>query len=147
MAREIVTSGNRQEYMENKLSGEPKEEDKIVATMPTVSKKSIDIGEGRYVHKHGRDTNGNHSVWVSQGAGTPQKIQSVQNLPTVHSTRPELTQAGVDEIHNYADKFFKKSKDDQFDRVKNHPKYEKLKTALGKKGATDALLKELNDAQ
>ena len=110
MAREIVTSGNRQEYMENKLSGEPKEEDKIVATMPTVSKKSIDIGEGRYVHKHGRDTNGNHSVWVSQGAGKPQKIQSVQNLPTVHSTRPELTQAGVDEIHNYADKFFSKEK-------------------------------------
>ena len=41
----------------------------------------------------------------------------------------------------------KKPKDDQFERVKNHPRYEKLKAALGKKGAMDALLKELNDAQ
>jgi hypothetical protein len=41
----------------------------------------------------------------------------------------------------------KKSGDSQFDRVKDHPKYERLKAALGKKGATDALLKELNDAQ
>jgi hypothetical protein len=41
----------------------------------------------------------------------------------------------------------KKSNDSQFDRVKDHPKYERLKAALGKKGATDALLKELNDAQ
>jgi len=40
-----------------------------------------------------------------------------------------------------------KSGDSQFDRVKNHPKYERLKAALGKKGATDALLKELNDEQ
>lgn len=40
-----------------------------------------------------------------------------------------------------------KKVDDQFERVKNHPKYEKLKQALGKKGATDAILKELNDAQ
>ena len=41
----------------------------------------------------------------------------------------------------------KKPKDDQYERVKNHPKFAKLKMALGKKGAMDALLKELNDAQ
>jgi hypothetical protein len=41
----------------------------------------------------------------------------------------------------------KKPKDEQFERVKNHPKYAKLKMALGKKGAMDAILKELNDAQ
>ena len=40
-----------------------------------------------------------------------------------------------------------KPKDEQFERVKNHPKYAKLKMALGKKGAMDAILKELNDAQ
>ena len=40
-----------------------------------------------------------------------------------------------------------KPKDEQFERVKNHPKYAKLKAALGKKGAMDALLKQLNDAQ
>ena len=37
--------------------------------------------------------------------------------------------------------------DEQFERVKNHPKYAKLKAALGKKGAMDAILKQLNDAQ
>jgi hypothetical protein len=34
---------------------------------------------------------------------------------------------------------------EQEDRVKNHPKYERLKNALGKKGAIDALHKELNE--
>lgn len=38
-------------------------------------------------------------------------------------------------------------KDDQFERVKKHPKYAKLVIALGKKGAMDALLKELNEKQ
>jgi hypothetical protein len=37
--------------------------------------------------------------------------------------------------------------DEQFERVRNHPKYAKLKASLGKKGAMDALLKQLNDAQ
>jgi hypothetical protein len=41
----------------------------------------------------------------------------------------------------------KKMNDEQFDRVKNHPKYAMLKMKLGKKGAMDALLKELNDKQ
>jgi cytochrome c553 len=41
----------------------------------------------------------------------------------------------------------KKKSDEQFDRIKNHPKYAMLKIKLGKKGAMDALLKELNDKQ
>jgi hypothetical protein len=40
-----------------------------------------------------------------------------------------------------------KPKDEQFERVRNHPKYAKLKASLGKKGAMDAILKQLNDAQ
>ena len=40
-----------------------------------------------------------------------------------------------------------KAVDEQFERVRNHPKYAKLKASLGKKGAMDALLKQLNDAQ
>jgi hypothetical protein len=40
-----------------------------------------------------------------------------------------------------------KPEDDQFERIKKHPKYVKLKAALGKKGAMDVLLKQLNDAQ
>ena len=41
----------------------------------------------------------------------------------------------------------KEMNEEQFARVKNHPKYARLKAALGKKGAMDAILKELNDAQ
>ena len=41
----------------------------------------------------------------------------------------------------------KKMNDEQFERVKNHPKYAMLKMKLGKKGAMDAILKELNDKQ
>lgn len=40
-----------------------------------------------------------------------------------------------------------KPRDEQYERVKNHPRFAKLKAALGKKGAMNALLKELNDAQ
>lgn len=41
----------------------------------------------------------------------------------------------------------KKMEDEQFERVMKHPKYAKLKMKLGKKGALDALLKEMNDKQ
>jgi hypothetical protein len=41
----------------------------------------------------------------------------------------------------------KKMDDEQFERIKKHPKYAMLKIKLGKKGAMDALLKELNDKQ
>ena len=40
-----------------------------------------------------------------------------------------------------------KPEDDQFERLKKHPKYAKLKAALVKKGAMVVLLKQLNDAQ
>jgi hypothetical protein len=38
----------------------------------------------------------------------------------------------------------KKMDEEQFNRVKNHPKFAMLKIKLGKKGAMDALLHELN---
>jgi hypothetical protein len=38
----------------------------------------------------------------------------------------------------------KKMDEEQFNRVKNHPKFAMLKIKLGKRGAMDALLHELN---
>jgi hypothetical protein len=38
----------------------------------------------------------------------------------------------------------KKYDEEQFNRVKNHPKFAMLKIKLGKRGAIDALLHELN---
>lgn len=103
-----VTGETRQEFIDKELAKRSgKSEDKVIHTMPTKAKDSVDIGDSLYVHRHGMDSNGNHSVWVSKGSGNPKKIQTNQNLPTVHQTRPELTQAGVDEIKDYASKYFK----------------------------------------
>jgi hypothetical protein len=41
----------------------------------------------------------------------------------------------------------KKMGDEQYERARKHPKFEMLKMKLGKKGAMDAVLKEMNDAQ
>jgi len=41
----------------------------------------------------------------------------------------------------------KKYNKEHDERVKAHPKYESLKTALGKRGAADAILHELNNKQ
>jgi hypothetical protein len=107
-----VTSKNKAEHDEAfmaKRSGMGMKEDEVVGTMSKTHspKKEIDIGQGRYVHRHGFDANGNHAVYVAQGSGKAKKIQTVQNLPTVHRTRPDLTEAGIREIHAYADKYHK----------------------------------------
>ena len=55
--------------------------------------------------------------------------------------------AGMKPMESTAKERAKKMDDEQFERVKKHPKYAMLKIKLGKKGAMDALLKELNDKQ
>lgn len=66
-------------------------------------------------------------------------------MPTVTST----TKADHDREFMEKKGLIRKEKpvDEQFERVKNHPKYAMLKAKLGKKGAMDAILKQLNDAQ
>jgi len=44
-------------------------------------------------------------------------------------------------------KMKKSPKDEQTERAKKSPKYEKLRMVMGSKGAVDAILKEMNDAQ
>jgi len=44
-------------------------------------------------------------------------------------------------------KMKKSPKDEQAERAKKSPKYEKLRMVMGSKGAIDAILKEMNDAQ
>jgi len=46
--------------------------------------KYVDIGDSFYVHKIGRDTNGNKSIWVAKGNNKPIKIQTNGNLPITH---------------------------------------------------------------
>lgn len=41
----------------------------------------------------------------------------------------------------------KQMDNEQHERAKKHPKYPMLKAKLGKRGAMDAILKELNDKQ
>ena len=40
-------------------------------------KKYVDIGDGLYVIKVGKDSNGNSSVWIAKGSGRAKKIQMV----------------------------------------------------------------------
>ena len=56
---------------------------------------------------------------------------------------------GAEHSHLYEtnkDKMKRMNKE-AYDRVKDHPKFERLKTALGKKGAIDALHHELNEQE
>ena len=117
MPRDIVTSENREEFIQKKLdekAGKKPMEDKVIGTMLKNKKagKEIDIGQGRYVHRHGMDENGNHSIWYSQGSGRARKIQTL-NLPSVHRNKPDLTEAGIREIHEYADKYHKNDDEKQ----------------------------------
>lgn len=41
----------------------------------------------------------------------------------------------------------KKMANEHHERAKKHPKYASLKAKLGKQGAIDAILKEMNEAQ
>ena len=77
----------------------------------SASGKAVDIGGGFAVHRHGMDTNGNHSVWVSQGGSKAKKIQTNGNTPTVHrEARSDgtITQAGADEIKSHFTKYIAK---------------------------------------
>jgi hypothetical protein len=55
--------------------------------------------------------------------------------------------AGMKPMESTAKERAKKMDDEQFERVKKHPKYAMLKIKLGKRGAMDAILKELNDKE
>lgn len=77
--------------------------------------KALDIGDGYYVHSHGNDANGNHSVWVSKGANRARKIQTNGNLPSVHSEvgrgdkgKLTITKKGAEEIKDYHRKYHEK---------------------------------------
>lgn len=52
--------------------------------------KYVFIGESFYVHKIGRDTNGNKSIWVSKGNNKPVKIQTNGVLPITHRNASDL---------------------------------------------------------
>lgn len=107
-----VTGENRQEFIDKELAKKEgknyRGDDEVLGKMPKSHQKGkeMDIGGGRYLHRHGYDANGNQSVWIAQGSGRARKIQ-MHNTPTIQKTMPELTQAGADEIHDYADKYFK----------------------------------------
>lgn len=55
--------------------------------------------------------------------------------------------AGIKPMELTAKERAKKMDDELFEKVKKHPKYAMLKIKLGKRGAMDALLKEMNDKQ
>ena len=150
MSRDIVTSENRQEYMEKKLG---KEEDKPKFSFPHYGIGDLvrTGGTGHMmVTEHDAKNKGyiGHAVNEYGETEEPKRQKAVlhedvgtgkHHLYAKHGDYPQKEEAPKDRA--------KKMAKSEHERVKNHPKYEKLKSALGKRGATDALLKELNDAQ
>ena len=102
MAREIVTSENREEYMEKKMAEKE-------GKRPSLEMLKL------------------YNKGFKQFAGSPKQKKTLE----------EIEKQKKKESMN----------DEQLERVKNHPKYAKLVVSLGKKGAMDALLKELNEKQ
>ena len=145
MARDIVTSENREDYMAKKLG---KEEEKPQFNFPHYGIGDIvrTGGTGHMmVSEHDEKNKGyiGHAVNKYGETEMPKRQKAV-----LHED------VGTGKHHLYAkhgdypvNPEKHKAKDEQHERVKNHPKYEKLKSTLGKKGATDALLKELNEKQ
>lgn len=94
-----------------------KAEDSHIGSVGKTAGKPLDIGGGLYVHRHGNDANGNHSVWVSKGSGAARKIQTNGNLPSIHSARGSgkkrgelpISRKGADEIAEYHSKHIAKS--------------------------------------
>ena len=91
------------------------EKSDVIGEVGKSSGKSLDIGDGYYVHSHGNDANGNHSVWVSKGANRARKIQTNGNLPSVHSEVGKgdkgkliITKKGAEEIKDYHRKYHEK---------------------------------------
>lgn len=83
----------------------------VLGRVYKTNRKSLDIGEGFRVLRHGMDANGNHCVWVSKGAERARKIQTNGNLPTVHSSLKgdgAITTQGADEIKDYYRRFMQR---------------------------------------
>ena len=97
-------------------SVEKSEKSDVIGEVGKSGGKPLDIGDGYHVHAHGFDANGNHSVWVSKGSGRARKIQSGQNLPSVHSQRGAgekkghlpITKKIAEEIKDYHRKYHEK---------------------------------------
>lgn len=97
-------------------SAEKSEKSDVIGEVGKSGGKPLDIGDGYHVHAHGFDNNGNHSVWVSKGSGRARKIQSGQNLPSVHSQRGAgekkghlpITKKIAEEIKDYHRKYHEK---------------------------------------
>lgn len=86
----------------------PSLKENIGSVPKSSSGKSLDIGDGFKVHRHGYDLNGNHSVWVSHNDKNVKKIQTNGNTPTAHSELPgsgKLSNNGADEIKSFYKKY------------------------------------------
>jgi beta-lactamase class D len=147
MAREIVTSENRKEYMDKKLG---REEEKPKFKFPHYGIGDIvrtgDTGH-MLVTEHDEKNQGymGHAVNEYGEKEMPERQKAVlhkevgtgkHHLYAKHGEHPEKEESQKDRA--------KKMDDEQHERAKKHPKYEKLRAQVGKRQAMDAILHELN---
>ena len=73
----------------------------------TGSGADFHIGNNVWVHRHGMDENGNHSVWVSKGPNErARKIQTNSNVPSMHGTGGHISHEAAKEIIAHVEKHF-----------------------------------------
>ena len=99
-----------------------------------VSKKSISHSDANKINamqemmRKEREERGNRNIITSEN-----RADFMANKLGLEKPEPKMRVKQMD--------------DEQHERAKKHPKYAMLKAKLGKRGAMDAILKELNDAQ
>ena len=145
MPREVVTSENRKEYMEKKLK---------LDNSPKFSYPHYQIGDivrtgtgHMKVTEHDKKGEGymGHAVTPHGEAHEPKREMAVMHkdvgtgkhhLYAKHGEYPKNEESPKERA--------KKMDDEQHERAKKHPKYEKLKAEVGKRQAINAILHELN---
>lgn len=150
MARDIVTSENRAEYMAKKLG---KEEDKPAFKFPHYGIGDIvrTGGTGHMmVTEHDEKNKGyvGHAVNEYGETEEPKRQKAVLHEDVGTGKHHLYAKAGEHPEKEESQKSkAQKMDNEQHERAKKHPKYAVLKAKIGKRGAIDAILKELNEKQ
>ena len=100
--------------------------------------KYVEIGDGFYVNKVGKDPNGNSCVWVQKGEGRSKKIQLVGVIPN----KKDIIADGIEFFQDKNDPDTKKSVDALKEYYKKHlMKEKKSSQVVGKTADVEELTK------
>jgi hypothetical protein len=88
-----------------------------------------------------------HEIIHKETGETHGPYESLEHAYNEYQNFHPQTDYAIGRVMPSAKERVKKMDDELHEKAKSHPKYEKLKSALGKQGAMDAILKEMNEKQ